>query len=408
MGNRSDPLHTFILALRRSWKREWILCLVIFLALRLAASYLGYMVASGPAPEPLSSGPINIASESLLQQDQFSILFINVWKRWDTDWYLKIAAFGYDRADGTASYLPLYPWLSGKLGALTGNYLLSALLISNFSALAVFILFYEVIRVEGLTSIQAGFAVLSLAVFPSAFFLFAAYTDSLFLALALGTWLAARQRHWLLAGLLGGLATLTRLQGVLLMVILGLLWLREVADFHLFEPITWRKSLAALGIPSWIATLLPGVAFAGWNLYLNAAGLGNVPEMLAAHWGIRTVPPWMGIWLFLGRLFSTPRVFIDYIDLGSLAFILILLIYGLRYLDPILSLYAWLNLALFFMRGTPPHLLDSFSRYLLAVFPAFLIMAKIPSRTARVTLWMISFLLQIFLLMGFLDWRWIA
>ncbi len=189
------------------------------------------------------------------------------------------------------------------------------------------------------------------------------------------------------------------------MVILGLLWLREVADFHLFEPITWRKSLTTLGIPMDCDRFR---GFCMWNLYLNAAGLGNVPEMLAAHWGIRTVPPWMGIWLFLGRLFSTSRVFIDYIDLGSLAFILILLIYGLRYLDPILSLYAWLNLALFFMRGTPPHLLDSFSRYMLAVFPAFLIMAKIPSRTARVTLWMISFLLQIFLLMGFLDWRWIA
>jgi hypothetical protein len=154
--------------------------------------------------------------------------------------------------------------------------------------------------------------------------------------------------------------------------------------------------------------LLPGLAFVGWNIYLNIAGLGNIPEMLIAHWGIRTVPPWIGIWLFLDRLLTTPRVFIDYIDLIALAFILILLTKGLRRLDPILSLYAWLNLALFFMRGTPPHLLDSFSRYMLAVFPAFLIMAEIPSRATRLTLWMISFVLQIFLLMGFLDWRWIG
>ena len=408
MHRISDPLQVFANTLRQGWKREWILCLVIFLALRLIASFLGYMVASGPDPEPLSSGPAYIAADSLLRQDRFSHLFINVWERWDTGWYLKIAAFGYASTDGTASFSPLYPWLIGGLGALAGNFLLSALLISNLAALAVFLLFYEVARVEGLTSEQAGFAVLSLALFPSSFFLFAAYTDALFLALALGAWLAARRRRWLIAGLLGGFATLTRLQGGLLMPILGLLWLREVAGFRLLEPNTWRKSLTSLRDSSWLATLLPGLAFVGWNLYLSAAGLGSVPETLAAHWGIRTVPPWTGIGLFLSRLFATPRVFIDYIDLATLAFIIVLLIFGLRRLDPILSLYAWINLALFFMRGTPPHLLDSFSRYMLAVFPAFLIMAGIPSRAARLTLWMISFVLQIFLLIGFLNWRWIA
>lgn len=393
---------------RLGWKREWFLCLVIFVTLRLIASVIGYMIASGPEPEPLSSGPINIASETLLHQDRLSYLYVNVWKRWDTDWYLKIAAFGYDPTDGTVSYLPLYPWLVGRLGSLTGNFLLSALLISNLAALVVFILFYEVALIEGLTSEQAGFAVLSLALFPSAFFFFAAYTDAPFLALALGAWLAARQRSWLLAGLLGGFATLTRLQGSLLMPVLGLLWLRDVAGFRLLEPGTWRKSLTFLSTPSWLATLIPGLVFVGWNLYLNVTSLGNVTEMLATHWGIRTVPPWIGIGLFLTRLFNTSRVFVDYVDLGSLAFILLLLVFGLHRLDPILSLYAWLNLALFFMRGTPPHLLDSFSRYMLAVFPAFLIMAKIPSRAARVALWTISFLLQTFLLMGFLDWRWVA
>ena len=95
------------------------------------------------------------------------------------------------------------------------------------------------------------------------------------------------------------------------------------------------------------------------------------PECLRTDWGIRTVPPWVGFELFLDRLFNTPRVFVDYIDLGALSFILILLIYGFRRLDPILSLYAWLNITLFFMRGTPPHLLDSFSRYMLALSRPF-------------------------------------
>ncbi|MEW6287607.1 MAG: glycosyltransferase family 39 protein [Chloroflexota bacterium] len=389
-------------------KRGWLLCIALFLLLRLTASFLGYTAALGPAPQPLSNEPINAVAETLLRQDNFSHHFINIWKRWDTDWYLKIAAFGYDPNDGTAAYLPLYPWLTGRLASLTGDFLFSALLISNLAALAVFILFYEVARTEGLPSDQAGAAVISLAIFPSAFFLIAAYTDSVFLAFTLGAWLAARRRRWVLAGILGGFATLTRLQGSLLTPVLGLLWLREIAGFRLLEPVTWRKASAGFRNLSWLASLFPALTFVGWNLYLKAARLGNITETLNSHWGIRTVLPWTGVRLFLERLLDTPRVFVDYIDLGSLAFILTLLIFGLRRLDPTLSIYAWLNLALFFMRGTPPHLLDSFSRYMLAVFPAFLVMGGIPNRAARFTLWAGSFTLQLFLLMGFLDWRWVA
>ena len=119
----------------------WILCLAVFLTLRLITSSLGYITASGPTPEPLSSGSVYVAADSLLHADRLSHLLVNVWQRWDTAWYLKIAAFGYDPADGTASFSPLYPWLIRGLGALTGNFLLSALLISNLAALAVFILF---------------------------------------------------------------------------------------------------------------------------------------------------------------------------------------------------------------------------------------------------------------------------
>ncbi len=390
------------------WKREWILPLVLFLTLRLVASALGYAIASGPNPEPLSSGPVFAAANSLLHLDRFSHLFINVWERWDTGWYLKIASFGYNASDGSSTYGPLFPYLTRLLALLTGNYLVSALLISNLAALAVFILLYEVARAEGLTGGQPAFAVLFLGFFPSAFFLFAAYTDSLFLAFALGAWLAARRGKWLLAGLLGGLAALTRLQGALLTPVLGLLWLKEIAGFSLFQPATWRRSLAALRTPSWLAALLPALAFIGWTLSLRAAGLGSVTATLAKHWGIHTVAPWTGVWLFLERLVTHRLIFMDFVDLAVLVGVLVLLVLALRRLEPALSLYAWLSLAVFFMRGTPPHLLDSFNRYLLALFPVFLVLAKIRSRPLRLALWMVSFVLQTFLLLGFLDWRWVA
>jgi hypothetical membrane protein len=136
--------------------------------------------------------------------------------------------------------------------------------------------------------------------------------------------------------------------------------------------------------------------------------LGSIPLTLEEHWGIRTVTPWTGIALFLQRLLTTPRVFVDWIDLAALAAALVLIGLGLPRLDPALSLYSGLTLALFFKRGTPPHLLDSFSRYLLSLFPIFLLLGRMRARFLRLGWWTVSLGLQVFLLLGFLDWRWVA
>lgn len=404
------------------WRKEWTLLIALFLTLRLVASALGAVIASGPDPEPLASGPIYTAADTLLHQDRLSHLLVNVWERWDTGWYLKIAGFGYNAADGTVSFMPLYPELVRALGALIGNELLAALLISNLACLLTILLFYEVALCEGLDNTAALWASFFFAFFPSFFFLFTAYTDSLFLGLTLGTWLLARRRQWVAAGLLGSLATLCRLQGAVLSPVLGWVFLAYAAGVPGARPLEqvrqvaglWAdrsgrgKLWAALKNPAWLALLLPAVTFLLYSLYLRLSGLGSIPATLEQHWGIRTVAPWTGFGLFLQRLVTTPRVFIDWIDLASLVAVLILLGLGLRRLDPALSLYSWLALALFFMRGTPPHLLDSFNRYLLSLFPVFLILGRMRNRFLRLGWWVVSWGLQIFLLLGFLDWRWVA
>ena len=55
-----------------------------------------------------------------------------------------------------------------------------------------------------------------LFIFPTSYFLHIDYTESLFLALVLGAFLAARDDHWLAAGTLGMLAGLTHANGALL------------------------------------------------------------------------------------------------------------------------------------------------------------------------------------------------
>jgi hypothetical protein len=64
--------------------------------------------------------------------------------------------------------------------------------------------------------------VLYLAIFPTAFFFFAPYSESLFLALSVGCILAATRARWEIAAVLGALAAATRSMGILLILPLAM------------------------------------------------------------------------------------------------------------------------------------------------------------------------------------------
>jgi hypothetical protein len=98
----------------------------------------------------------------------------------------------------------------------------------------------------------------------------------------------------------------------------------------------------------------------------------------------------------------------DWIDLILFIVVLIASLIALRLLDPALSLYIWLTIAVLLTRGTPPHLLASYSRYFLALFPLFLLPARLPHAYQRLTVLVLSFSLQILLVSIFLWGSWVA
>ncbi len=410
--------------MRLKWKKDWTLLIILFLALRLIYSAIGLSVALGPSPVPQASGAQYNLTAPLLKQDGISQILVNVWFRWDTGWYLHLAAFGYIPNSGNTTFMPLYSWLIRGLVILTGNYLFAALIISNLAGLAVFFLLYKVANLEGSNSRTSLTVVVFFALFPTAFFLFAAYTESTFLALVLGFWLAARRKAWLLAGLLGGWATLCRIQGVILSGVLAWLWLASLVEVHttgttplgqarkvvglVTSRSGWRNIFASLRSSVWVGLLLPFLAFAGFSVAMRVLNLSSLTGTLNSFWYIQTVMPWTGLMLFVERLLTTHLILIDYLDLIFLVIMLLLLVIGLRHLDPALTLYSFLTLTVLFMRGTPPTLLMSFSRYLLVLFPAFLLLGKMCSRPLRLGLWTLSFTLQTVMLLGFLEWRFIA
>ncbi len=146
----------------------------------------------------------------------------DVWARWDSDWYLRIAESGYRWPSGTPAFFPLYPSLVAVCGRVLGDrFLLAGILISLAAAAAAFVLLYHLVR-HRVGAADAQRAVVYLALFPTSLFLGAVYAESLFLALALAAFVLAEQARPGWASVAAGLATLTRAQGLALVPALAI------------------------------------------------------------------------------------------------------------------------------------------------------------------------------------------
>jgi Dolichyl-phosphate-mannose-protein mannosyltransferase len=123
-----------------------------------------------------------------------------------------------------AAFFPVYPAAANLLAAVTGSTLVAGVLLSLVAGAAAALALAELAR-PLLGERGARDTVLYLALYPVGFVLAALYSDGLFLALAAGAFLAAVRGRALAAGVLGGLATGTRLLGLaLLPALVLLLW----------------------------------------------------------------------------------------------------------------------------------------------------------------------------------------
>lgn len=329
----------------------------------------------------------------------FSDRLLGVWGNWDGGWYLRIATQGYQTHPDSQAFFPFYPILTRGLGKLMlGQYLLAGTVISLVMAIVIFILFYLMIRRDYGEQL-AERSILYLSVFPTVFFLFAVYTEALFMALILTSFFAARHyRNWWLAGLLGALAAITRGIGIFTIVPLFVEWVsyrlgvinEETGEkAYLFDFKTLRK-LPDLNL---IALVLPLVTLCGWLLY-SQQFLGDALGSLTAHseWKRAFMMPWMTV-IESSRVLFTPNtngfitIKIDWYqgaNLLNLSFFVmgaIVFLYGcwkfVKSQFPLSYLFFFgigLIVPLINPIYTAP--LSSFPRFLLPLFPMFLLWAQ--------------------------------
>ena len=176
-------------------KKEWGIFAALALGLRALYAAFGILILRNGGPVPLGETTYALISP-FLHTDWFSRWFINPWFQWDTLSYMEISILGYNDHSSSIAYMPLYPMLIRLTAPLLGNnHLAAALLISSLAFIAVLILLYELVA-DIYDSKLAVRTVLAFLVFPTTFFMLAGYTEALFLALVLGSWLAARRGRW--------------------------------------------------------------------------------------------------------------------------------------------------------------------------------------------------------------------
>jgi hypothetical protein len=187
---------------------------------------------------------------------------------WDGTWYRDLATAGYHGvpAEGVR-FFPLFPMLGRLLGVpLAGHTGIALVLLANVLSLVAMVLLRRLVVLEKGDQVLADRAVWCLAVFPSAFVLVMAYSESLMLVAVIGAFIGLKLRRWWWVALLGLVAALSRPVGVLLVVPVVVELVRS------WRPADGRERLAAVaaviapvvGLVSYLAWV--GDAFGNWRL----------------------------------------------------------------------------------------------------------------------------------------------
>ncbi|MFN8174904.1 MAG: mannosyltransferase family protein [Solirubrobacteraceae bacterium] len=273
--------------LRAAWRAAWRSRLVVVAAAVAGLALLGHAPGWADYDPARLTQPFGGAAD----------LLVAPFARWDSVWFLDIASGGYAPEAARAAFFPLYPALAAIAGAPAGSPLIGGLLVS-WGALLAGLAAVHRLAARDLGERYAAPALMVLAWFPSSLFLSAAYSESLFLALSAGTFLAARRGAWACAGVLGALAAATRSTGVLLVVPLLLIALygpREDRPDVAAPPRRGRRARHAPGPElAWIA-LVP-VGLGTYLGYLALAGLDPLePFRAQAAWMRELSVPLAGV-----------------------------------------------------------------------------------------------------------------
>jgi len=387
--------------------------IILWLILRsVTSSFVGFVSAIRPGTIIEQALPFLPPTDPLILW--FERAFLSPWVRWDAEWYLRIITQGYSSTDGTAPFHPLYPWLALPLVKLGISPVLSLLIISSLAGITLLIVLNK-LMCKDLKSEDAFFGILMFTLTPQAFILFAPYPEALFLLFAVLCIYWARKKSWWLAGIAGGLAVLTRQQGLFLF--LPVAW-------ELWEDAGRKPKTVLKNWKSWLSLSLIPLGMLCWLIYrrifvndlqINFNNLQTlIYSLFISPSATQVVPqqqflfPWQAISIAFRKLVLQPDIDIWVNTLGGIYFLVLFALAwrNMRVSYRIYSLVITIVSFSFFTGSFHPYM--GLLRHLLLAFPVFIGLAFIIKRPwIRLTIISLSALGMLFLLLLYVLKTWV-
>lgn len=313
--------------------------------------------------------------------------FCDTWQQYDAYHYLHLAEDGYRNYTENGKplfvvFFPMYPWLMRLFHLVIPNWAVCGHLVSSLCYVGSCVMLARLATEEFGRRIGM-LSVAFLSAYPFSFFFASLHTESLFLLLSLSSFYCIRKHRWAPAGVLGALAALTRMQGVFLAVV-------AFAEYCMSE-----HPLQKLKARQWASLWrdLWGKLF--WMAFM---GLGTL-VYLGLNWAVTGSPfqfmvyqkeRWyQGFALFTNSLaklwhgFLFPSEGYEFAawttwgpQLVLFVFCLIFLIYGVRRLPPVWTLYYVICIYLNYSLNNPL----SCCRYIACAFPLPVLLAMASQR----------------------------
>jgi Gpi18-like mannosyltransferase len=369
--------------------------LVVFLISRIALEIVGILSAFYFPPAQA------IFKIRDLQYHTRQSLPLEMWAHWDSEWYLLIADHGYasyeyfkDAGGGrylqqdSSKFFPAYPIAIRALTFITGNSVLSGILISNICAV-LFLYFFLRLASKFMSTENTVNAAILYIVFPTSLFLSAIYAEAMFLAAIVAAFLFIEERKLLPALIACAIAVLTRPQGALALPALA--WLA----WQKFEA---RRIMATAGIIA--AVCIP---LAGYLMYIdNTFGSMSWISQSQTYWRGEMKYPFYAFVRFFQNKIAIHGQHNSMIDFTFAIVQIIVLIFSFRRVPLPYALYSLI--ALLFPLSSS---LFSFSRLCLANFPFFLVLPPLLGRW-NLPIQIFSAIILAFFMAAFANWFWVA
>lgn len=338
--------------------------LVLFFIAALATSSIGFLF-----PYPNFDHLIELGRQ---------IPLFWTWAGFDGSHYITIAEQGYI-ADYTQAFFPLYPMLIRFVsGLINTNALFGGLVVSNIALVIAIVLFWKLLLLDHKKSFAYQTIFLFL-LFPNSFYLGSVYSESTFLALLFASFLSARRQQWFLAGVFGSLASATRPVGIFLFP--GLIiewWLQNRSQPRniSFSKFPISLLLVPLGL-----LLYMGYLHQHFN---DALKFLHSQPAFGADRSDRIILLYQVFWRYTKMIFTVTPLSLLYFRVIKEFFwstlFLFLGVISFKKSRLSYSIFAMLSYITPTLTGT----FSSMGRYILVMFPAFIVFSEWLSRHRRI------------------------